>query len=71
MVKNKVLLMLSLYLILGVIAFFNFNFHHLLIEKFIGAKTAVEVTERESQNNIAEYPREHPEDHKISFSDQD
>ena len=71
MVKKQVLLMLSLYLILGVIALFNFNFHHLLTKKFTDAKTVVKVTEREPQNNIAEYPREHPEDNKISSSDQD
>ncbi len=49
MVKKQVLLVLSLYLILGVIALFNFNFHHLLIKKFTDVKTVVKVTERESQ----------------------
>lgn len=71
MVKKQVLLMLSLYLILGLIAIFNFNFHHLLIKKFIEVRKVIKATEREPQNNIAEYPREHPEDNKISSSDQD
>jgi hypothetical protein len=42
-----------------------------LIKKFIEVRAVIKVTEGESQNNIAEYPREHPEDNKISSSDQD
>ena len=34
MVKWKILIMVILYVILGAIAYFNFGFHHILIERF-------------------------------------
>lgn len=58
MVKSKILLMLILYVILGVIAYFNFGFHHILVERFGGKGTlnqpAWEKMEENTENNQTE-----------------
>lgn len=58
MVKWKILLTVALYIILGAIAYFNFGFHHILIERF-GEKSilnqpAWEQLEENIDNNQTE-----------------
>jgi hypothetical protein len=38
MVRWKILIAVALYIILGVIAYFNFGFHHLMVER-VGVKS--------------------------------
>jgi hypothetical protein len=38
MVRWKILIAVALYIVLGVIAYFNFGFHHLMMER-VGGKT--------------------------------
>jgi hypothetical protein len=71
MVRNKIILMLALYLILGVIAFFNFDFHHLLIKKIGEIKRGNKVTAIELQKNADENQKKDPREPKISSSDED
>ena len=55
MVKWKILIMVILYAALGVIAYFNFGFQHVLIERF-GEKSTLNqsVLENLEGNNQAE-----------------
>ncbi len=59
MVKWKILLMVTLYAILGVIAYLNFDFPHILMERF-GEKGSLNqpVWEKLGENNQAEPPQE-------------
>jgi hypothetical protein len=39
MIKWEIFIAVSLYIILGVIAYFNFVFHHFMAEKVLGKST--------------------------------
>ena len=52
MEKRKVLVAVALYVILGVVAYFNFGFHHLMIEKFGGKSTLNESAWKKLEGNI-------------------
>jgi len=64
--------MLALYIILGVIAYFNFGFHHLMVEKVGGKSTPSQSAWKKLEDNIkkniqTEVPQELPD----SISDQE
>lgn len=63
--------MLSLYVILAVIAFFNFNIHHLVVKEFTNVKKAESrAVEQESGNTVGENrKRELPEENRMLSSD--
>ena len=72
MVKWKILLMVALYIILGFIAYFNFGFHHLMIDRVGGKNTPGKSAWKKLEENIkkntqAEVPQELPD----SISDQE
>ncbi len=52
MEKRKVLVAVALYIILGVVAYFNFGFHHLMIEKCGGKSTLKESAWKKLEGNI-------------------
>ena len=52
MEKRKVLVAVALYIILGVVAYFNFGFHHLMIEKFGGTSAPNQSAWKKLEENI-------------------
>ena len=52
MVKWKILIAVALYIILGFIAYFNFGFHHLMIEKIRGKNTVGSPAWKKLEENI-------------------
>ncbi len=48
--KGKILLVIALYIILGIIAFFNFGFHRYIFSAKIDSKKAVHIDYQESFN---------------------
>jgi hypothetical protein len=52
MEKRKVLVAVALYIILGVVAYFNFGFHHLVIEKFGGESAPNGTAWKKLEENI-------------------
>jgi len=52
MVKWKILLTVALYIILGFIAYFNFGFHHLMVEKVGGKGTPNKSPWKKLEENI-------------------
>ena len=59
MVKSKLLLLVILYVVFGVIAYFNFGFHHLLTESFRGKSTLNQPAwEKLGEDNQIEIPQE-------------
>ncbi|MGA2315464.1 MAG: hypothetical protein ABSG71_03695 [Thermodesulfobacteriota bacterium] len=71
MVKWKFLLMVALYIILGVIAFFNFGFHHLMVERFGGKSTMNEMTIKKLEESISNTQTEVPQELHDSLLDQE
>jgi hypothetical protein len=71
MVKWKFLLMVALYIILGVIAYFNFGFHHLMVERFGGKSTMNEITIKKLEENIYNTQTEVPQEFHDSLPDQE
>ncbi len=52
MVKYKVLIAVALYIILGAIAYFNFGFHNLMLERWMGKNTPNKSAWRKLEENI-------------------
>jgi len=52
MVKWKIIIAVSLYIILGVIAYFNFGFHHLMVGKVLGKRTSNISSWKNLEENI-------------------
>lgn len=52
MVKWKILIAIALYIILGVIAYFNFGFHHLMMERVGGKSTQSKSAWKKLEENI-------------------
>ncbi len=52
MVRWKILIAVALYIILGVIAYFNFGFHHLMMERVGGKSTQSKSAWKKLEENI-------------------
>jgi len=63
--------MVALYIILGVIAFFNFGFHHLMVERFGGKSTMNEMTIKKLEESISNTQTEVPQELHDSLLDQE
>ncbi len=62
MVKSKLFLLVILYVVFGLIAYFNFGFHHLLTESLRGKSTLNQPTwEKLGEDNQIEIPQD-PQD---------
>ena len=71
MVKWKFLLMVALYIILAVIAYFNFGFRHLMVERFGGNSKMNEMTIKKLEENISNTQIEVPQELHDSLPDQE
>lgn len=71
MVKCKILIAVVLYIILGFIAYFNFGFHHLIIEKIGGKSTLSSPAWKKLEKNIKNTQTEVLKELQDSFSDQE
>jgi hypothetical protein len=71
MVKWKILLMVALYIILGFIAYFNFGFHHLMVERFGGKSTMNEMTIKKLEESLSNTQTEVPQELHDSLPDQE
>jgi len=71
MVKWKILIALALYIILGFIAYFNFGFHHLIIDKIRGKNTLSSPPWRRLEKNIKNRQTEVLKEFQDSSSDQE
>jgi hypothetical protein len=71
MVKWKFLLMVALYIILGVIAYFNFGFRHVMVERFGGKSTMNEMTIKKLEESISNTQTEVPQELHDSLPDQE
>jgi len=71
MVKYKILVVVTLYIILGAIAYFNFGFHNLMVEKWLGKNTPNKSAWRKLEENIKKTQAEIPPDFQDAPSDQE
>jgi len=70
MVKWKIIIAVSLYIILGVIAYFNFGFHHLMVEKVLGKHTAKISAWKKLEENITNTQTQGSEETQDSILEQ-
>jgi hypothetical protein len=71
MLKGKILLVLALYIILGVISFFNFGFHHYITEKAEWKSIVNEAAGKNFDKNIEDTQTEVTQESQGSPSDKD
>jgi hypothetical protein len=71
MVKYKILIAVTLYIILGAIAYFNFGFHNLMVEKWSGKNTVNKSAWRKLEENLKKTQTEVPPEFKDVPSDQE
>jgi len=71
MVKSKLLIAVVLYVILGVIAYFNFGFHNLMVEKWLRKNTVNKSAWRKLEENLKKTQTEIPPEFKDVPSDQE
>jgi len=71
MVKYKILLAVTLYIILGAIAYFNFGFHNLMVEKWLGKNTSNKSAWKKIEENIKKTQTEIPTEFQDAFSDRE
>ena len=71
MVKYKTLIAETLYIILGAIAYFNFGFHNLMVEKWLGKNTVNKSAWRKLEENLKKTQTEVPPEFKDAPSDQE
>jgi len=71
MVKWKILLMVALYIILGFIAYFNFGFHHLMIDRVGGKNTPSKSAWKKLEENIKKSHSEVLQEFQDSLPDQE
>jgi len=71
MVKWKLLIAVVLYIILGVIAYFNFGFHHLMFDKWAGKSKPNESAWKKLEENIKKAHTGDPHESQDTFSDQE
>jgi hypothetical protein len=71
MVKYKILVAVTLYIILGAIAYFNFGFHNLMVEKWLGKNTPNKSAWRKLEENLKKTQAEIPLESQDASSDQE
>ena len=71
MVKYKTLIAVALYIILGAIAYFNFGFHNLMVEKWLGKNTPNKSAWKKLEENIKKTQAETPPESQDTSSDQE
>jgi hypothetical protein len=71
MVKWKILLMVGLYIILAFVAYFNFGFHDLMIQKLGGKGTPTTSTWKKLEENIKNTQAQIPQEFQDPSADQE
>ncbi len=71
MIKWKILLVVALYITLGIIGYFNFGFHNLMIEKVGGKARPNGSAWRKLEKNMTTLQSDVPEQSQDSFSDRE
>ena len=70
MIKWKILLVVALYVTLGIIGYFTFGFHNLMIEKVGGKGRANESAWKKLKENMTNIQSDVPQQSQDSLSDQ-
>jgi hypothetical protein len=71
MIKWKIVLVAALYITLGVIGYFSFGFHNLMIEKVGGKATPNESAWKKLEKNMTHIQSDIPQQSQDSFSDRE
>ncbi len=68
MVKYKILIAVALYIILGAIAYFNFGFHNLMLERWMGKSTPNKSAWKKLEENLKKSQPEIPHESQNTSS---
>jgi hypothetical protein len=71
MLKYKILVAAALYIILGAIAYFNFGFHNLMVEKWLGKSTSNKSAWKKLEENVKKTQTESPQEFQDASLDQE